>query len=373
MKICLDLRTVGDGRHGIARYGTELTRALQALGAPHHLILLTHGGAAPAGLGQSGASVLPCRCRPYSLQEQILVPMVVARLRPDIYHCPTYAFPAFVPVPGLFTIHDLLPLIYPKDFSLGLRLYQRSVVRWTARRARRIVAVSTYTRASICRSLPVNPGKVRVIPEGGEHVRRASASEEDAKAYREINPGGLDYFLTIANPRPHKNVLFSIRCFLESGPLHAGNVRYVLVGPQHPSVRAYARARDPEGRIRFAGEVSEGLLRLLYEQAVALVCPSRGEGFCLPAVEAMQFGLPVIGAQDGALPEVLGPAGLLFSPEDARGWQEALVSVHARRKKGDWDPSPVIERARLFTWARAAESTLALYEEIHNETHSTGA
>jgi glycosyltransferase involved in cell wall biosynthesis len=195
-------------------------------------------------------------------------------------------------------------------------------------------------------------------------------SEEDEAACEEINPGGLDYFLSIANPRPHKNVLFSVRSFLESETLRENKVRYILVGEQHPAVHACVKAGDREGRVRFAGEVSEGLLRLLYEKSIALLCPSRGEGFCLPAVEAMQLGLPVIAAKEGALPEVLGSSGLLLSPGDALGWRKALEQIYGQRRKGDWDAAPVIERGREFTWARAAESTLALYEEVYRETRS---
>jgi glycosyltransferase involved in cell wall biosynthesis len=370
MKICLDLRTAGAAPHGIARYGIEMTRALQSLGTSHHLVLLTARGSDLDGLGEGDTTVFPCSPRPYSLKEQLLVPFVVARLRPDIYHCPTYACPLFVSVPALFTIHDVLPLEYPQDFSIGLRLYHKSVVRWMTKRARRIVTDSSYTSAAICRRFSAPRGKVRVIPLGGNHIGRQRVAGEDEERYREINPGDLDYFLSIANPRPHKNILFAIRCLLNSETLLERKVRYILVGQQHPSVFAYVKSRDPEGRIRFAGEVSEGLLRLLYGRAVALLCPSRGEGFCLPAVEGMQMGLPVIAANDGALPEVLGPAGLLLSLEDEEVWQEALEHIHATRKQGDWDPSPSLERASRLTWAKAAEKTLAVYEEIHSEVHA---
>jgi glycosyltransferase involved in cell wall biosynthesis len=371
MKICLDLRTAGTAPHGIARYGVELTRALAALGTPHRWVVLANRGSDLGVLGQAGATVVRCLPRPYRVEEQLLMPFVVARLRPDLYHCPTYSCPLFVPVPALFTLHDLLPLEYPQDFSLGLRLYCQSFVRGMARRARRIVTVSSYTRSSICRRFSLSPRAVRVIPEGGDHIRRQAVSHRDDATYGKINPGDLDYFLSIANPRPHKNILFSVRCFLGSEKLREGQVRYVLVGRQHPSVYAYVKAMDAQGRIRFAGEVTEGLLVRLYERAVALLCPSRGEGFCLPAAEAMHFGLPVIAARDGALPEVLGATGLLLALEDIRGWQDAMESIYARRRQGDWNAAPVLERAGRFTWANAAEQTLALYEEVDAEGNAS--
>ena len=367
MKICLDLRTAGNGRHGIARYGIELAKALQALGTSHRLLLLTLPGPGWEGLRRSNASLVPCSARPYRPAEQWVVPLVLARLRPDVYHCPTYACPPFAPVPTVFNIHDLLPLEYPRDFSPVLRLYHRSFVRLAAKRARRIVTHSSYAFSSICRRLSVPPRKVRVISEGGDHVKEQRVSAEDESTYRRINPGDLDYFLSIANPRPHKNILFAIRCLLGSETLRCKEVRYVLVGQQHPSVYDYVQARDREGRVRFAGEISEGLLCLLYKRATALLCPSRGEGFCLPAVEAMQFGLPVIAADEGALPEVLDRAGILLPLENAPLWQEAFERVHASRRQGTWDPSPVMEQAGRFSWARTATETMALYEEIQRQ------
>jgi O-antigen biosynthesis alpha-1,2-mannosyltransferase len=362
MKICLDLRTASNGRHGIARYGIELSRALQALGTSHRLILLTRQGNEPECLWQTSALVLRCPARPYSLEEQLLVPFA------DVYHCPTYVYPLFVPVPTVFNVHDLLPLEYPRDFSPGLRLYYLSLVRCMAKRACRIVTPSSYTLASICRRLSLASDKVRVISEGGDHVKQRRFSDEDERHYHEINPGDRDYFLSVANPRPHKNILFAIRSMLNSQALRQREMRYVLVGQQHPSVYAYAQARDGEGRIRFAGKVTEGLLWILYERATALLCPSRGEGFCFPVVEAMQFGLPVIASDDGALPEVLGQAGLLLSPDSTQAWQEACERIHASRREGTWDASPVLERAALFSWAKAAAQTMALYEEVYEES-----
>jgi glycosyltransferase involved in cell wall biosynthesis len=236
-----------------------------------------------------------------------------------------------------------------------------------AKRAQRIVTASSYTYSSICQRLSVPTDKVRVISAGGNHVREMVVFDDDERGYRKINPGNLDYFLSVANPRPHKNILFSIRCFLASETLRRRKVRYVLVGQQHPSVRDYVRTQDRERQIHFAGETSEGLLYLLYKRSIALLCPSLGEGFCLPVAEAMQFGLPVIAANEGALPEVLGEAGILLSLDSVSGWRETFERIHTSRKQGTWDPSPVTERADRFSWTRTAAQMMSLYEEVYRE------
>jgi len=88
-----------------------------------------------------------------------------------------------------------------------------------------------------------------------------------------------------------------------------------------------------------------------------------GEGFGLPVAEAMQFGLPVVVSQDGAVPELLGGTGVVLPSQEVRSWMDALWAVYRNRTRGAWNPHPVQERAREFTWLRTAERTLAVYEE----------
>ena len=138
---------------------------------------------------------------------------------------------------------------------------------------------------------------------------------------------------------------------------------FEMHSPLEDSVRRILERLSPFVGARSASVwlIENGFVRCIYSLDLEM------EGFCLPAVEAMQFGLPVLAADDGALPEVVGSAGRLLSLEDPRGWREAMEEIHAKRKQGDWDPLPVTERAGRFSWAGAAEQTMALYEEVYGE------
>jgi glycosyltransferase involved in cell wall biosynthesis len=106
----------------------------------------------------------------------------------------------------------------------------------------------------------------------------------------------------------------------------------------------------------------------LISGAVALVFPSLYEGFGLPVVEAMQCGTPVICSNTSSLPEVAGEAALLISPNDVRGWAEAIWHVwsddalRARlRQRG-------LAQAKSFTWENAARKTIEIYETVVGQT-----
>jgi glycosyltransferase involved in cell wall biosynthesis len=112
-----------------------------------------------------------------------------------------------------------------------------------------------------------------------------------------------------------------------------------------------------------AGYVADDDLPTLYGGADALGYPSRYEGFGLPPLEAMACGCPVLVSRSSSLPEVVGDAGILLSPDDSGAWAGALgkllsaPTVLARwRERGP-------ERAALFSWEKAARETLEVYKE----------
>ncbi len=128
-------------------------------------------------------------------------------------------------------------------------------------------------------------------------------------------------------------------------------------------LRQHARRAGAEERVRFLGWVSDSELEGLYRAATCLAFPSLAEGFGLPVLEAMIRGLPVACSDATSLPEVAGPAALYFDPLDTggdRGGDRAgCCAIAALRERL---AAAGRERARRFTWERAAAETLASYE-----------
>ncbi|WP_409492463.1 glycosyltransferase family 4 protein [Amycolatopsis sp. cmx-11-12] len=140
----------------------------------------------------------------------------------------------------------------------------------------------------------------------------------------------------------------------------------VIVGkpkPDGPAARALTRL-DPGAKVRFVtGLTDDELARLLCSAEIACV-PSLFEGFSLPAAEAMACGTPVVATTGGALPEVVGDAGILVPPGDVPALAEAIIKVlgddHLRADLADRG----LETAGALSWRRTAEETAAHYLRV---------
>ena len=132
-------------------------------------------------------------------------------------------------------------------------------------------------------------------------------------------------------------------------------------------MKADIEQRGLSARVLFTGFVPDSELAVLYNLARALVLPSLEEGFGLPAVEAMACGAPVIASDRGSLPEVVGQVGLFFDPSRPDVLVTLLRDVLSSESIRDRMSLAGLERAKLFTWELAAQSTAALFERVLNE------
>ena len=214
--------------------------------------------------------------------------------------------------------------------------------------------------------LAVPREKIRVIPNGVS--ARFRPTEDEESTTRIVTGLGVHrpYLLFVGNPKPHKNLSFLLEVFARLAPTTPA-LSLVLVGAATPALRSQLGDRAARaglgGRVTLLGHLPSDPLVALYQGALALVFPSRYEGFGLPALEAMACGAPVVASAAGALPEVIGEAGWLLPPDDHDAWITALRAL--------WDDVPLrdklrakgLERAQAYPWRRTAVATEAVYEE----------
>jgi glycosyltransferase involved in cell wall biosynthesis len=175
-------------------------------------------------------------------------------------------------------------------------------------------------------------------------------------------------FLTLSSFDPRKNFVHLIRCFgelAESGELGQCNLVLVGTNPEGHSCFEEAIAEFPKvkHRIITPGFIPDEDLAAIYSGAAAFAFPSLSEGFGIPAVEAMQCGLPLIASNTTSMPEVVGDAGVLLDPRDKDAWcaamkqilRDAGLALELRKKS--------IARAKLFSWGRFIEETLRGYRQ----------
>ena len=251
--------------------------------------------------------------------------------------------------PAVVTVHDLQPLDHPKRFGLVKRLYLRVMLPWSVRRAETIVTVSEFCRSRLVERLKVDPQRIAVVPAPVDDSSTASDMPLAAAVPDLDRPFVLYPALTYA----HKNHEILLRALAR---LAADDVDLALVvsggpGPLDAKLDHLADKLGVGDRWHRLGRIPRAVLDGLYRQAVAMVFPSKYEGYGLPVVEAMVRGCPVVAADAGALSEVVGSGGRLVDPDDSELWAGAISELvgdpDARRRLSEAGASRVGELAEL--------------------------
>ncbi|MFO7171230.1 MAG: glycosyltransferase family 1 protein, partial [Chloroflexota bacterium] len=245
---------------------------------------------------------------------------------PDTLFVPAHVLPLGTPLArtrAVVTIHDLGYLRFPEAHTRLGRIYLRLSTVWSARVARRVIAVSEATRSDLVRLARVPPEKVTVIHHGltERFWRRGEPDEQQRARARAIAGGDEPYFLYVGTLQPRKNLVRLIEAFArvigEGDGAANCRLRLVIAGKRGWLAEPIERRAAELGlgdRVRFAGYVPDEDLPALMAGALAFVFPSLYEGFGLPVLEAMAAGTPVLTSTTSSLPEVAGGAALLVDP-----------------------------------------------------------
>jgi glycosyltransferase involved in cell wall biosynthesis len=331
MRIGMDVRKIAD--FGIGTYIRGLLHALVADSGNDMFVAF-----GPAGI----ASLLPARVEHvivdaphYSIRELIAVGRAADRARLDLFHAPHYVTP-FTKVPLVVTVHDLIHLRHRNPLA---RAYARRMIGRAVRKSRRVLTVSEAVKREIVTELGCAEDHVLVTPNGAGPPFAPSRSHSQDRS---------PHFLYVGNDKPHKNVDVVVDAIatIEGASL-------VLVGG------SFARFRGRE-RVTVRGFVTDDELADLYRSAIALVMPSREEGFGLPALEAMASGCAVITSTAAALVEITGDAAL-HVPADVASFRDAMRRIAAEARLRETLAQRGVERARSFSWQRCADLTRGAY------------
>ncbi len=285
----------------------------------------------------------------------------MTRRKYDLMHHAGGTMPVVRTAPGVVTIHDLQPLELPAHFSLVKRLYLQLRLGPSARGAGLVLTLSEDTRRAVVHRLRASPDRVVLVPPGIGVEAEDPEPPEGSPAARY----GIDgpFFVYPAITYPHKNHAVLIRAFA-TVVAQRPDAMLVLTGGESSSeadVAALVGELRVGERVRRVGRIPRSDVDWLLRHAVALTFPSRFEGFGIPALEAMAQGCPVVAAAATALPEVVGDAGVLLSPDDPEEWSHTMIDL-----MDDSDRRATLGRAgrarsERFSWAAATDALLAAY------------
>lgn len=267
--------------------------------------------------------------------------------------------------PQVVTVHDLFSL--KSDAWADERFRAQKLERYAeaVACADRILCVSEATARDVESMLRVPRERLVVTPLG---VDPAFAPRPPAEVAAVLARLGVrpPYLLFVGLAQPRKN-LEAVGTVFGRLAARRDDLRLVLAGPDgYPEGRLDAiveRTGAPE-RVQRLGYASPEDLPALYGGAAALLFPSRDEGFGLPALEAMACGCPVVTSDAGALPEVVGPGGLVFRPDAFDDLEEATARMLEDEDARAAQVARGLARARELPWSRTARATLDAYRAV---------
>lgn len=367
MRIAVDARKLHD--YGIGTYVRNVLRHLARQDQANEYVLICrpeHVGLA-AGLGPNFTDV-PDGAAPYSMAEQVSIPLDLRRHRIDLFHEPHYVLPPLVPCPAVVTIHDCIHLRFPQYLPNKLaHAYARTFL-WTAtHQAARIITVSEASKRDILTYFNIPPEKIEVIYNGIDERFWIPPSPEDIERVRERYQLNDPFILYAGNIRPHKNLERLIEVCQLLRREGFDHLKLLIIGDEiskYATLRRAVHRHKLHKHVRFLGFVPDQTLAALYRLAAVFVFPSLYEGFGLPPLEAMASGTPVVTSNVSSLPEVVGDAALLVDPYDCEAIAGAVRMVLTDQALRDDLASRGLARAREFSWAKAAERVRAIYGEV---------
>lgn len=221
-------------------------------------------------------------------------------------------------------------------------------------RSNEIVTISQAVKDDVVTRYSLQSKKVTVAYPG---VDETFTSKGPA------HKGEHPYFLFVGALKPGKNIPFLLRGFAKFLTTQKKTVDLYLGGGEYwkdPMIDKEIQSLGIADRVKKLGFVPDTKLASYYRGAVAFVSPSLYEGFCLPAVEAMACGCPVIGSTEGAFPEVVGDGGILVDPYDTKGLTTAMETLANDRPKRSSYVKKGLRRAKKYSWKIFAEKVFDL-------------
>ncbi len=375
MKIGIEVqRLFRQKKFGIETSSLELIKALRDIEPKHEYVVFAKDDTDRECLTASdNVKIKTIGGRMFADFEQFFLPLAVKREQVDLLHCTGNTAPFFCSVPLVQTLHDVIFMdtipsgdTFYQQFG---NLYRRKLVPLVTPRSQAIITVSHYERERIVQRLGIKREKIHVIYNGLNEIHfNKHASQQRRQQVRSKYQLPPEFILFLGNQTTRKNPARVIEAYAKYAAATSSPLPLVTPGLTRGFITHRLSQLDlpfDEERYITPGYIADADLPVLYAMSKLFLFPSLSEGFGMPLIEAMACGSPVISSDTSCLPEIAGNAAVLVNPLKADELTAAIVSLSSndelRRKK--------IEagyfNAKRFSWNRAAESVLTIYETVY--------
>jgi glycosyltransferase involved in cell wall biosynthesis len=374
MNIAIDARWIFPHISGIGNYTRQLLAEYARMETPHRITAIFNDpeleARTRAETGMDRAAHMRSLLFPagvFDLRSQLRLPRLLRQEHIRVFHSPNYMIPfrafsrhADGAIRAVTTIHDLIPLRFPdhapKSKKARVMPLFRALLREAARRSTCILTVSNTSRRDIIELLHAPPERVRSVYNGVADVFLQAGHENGCS-----ESDGPRTLLYVGRADPYKNIATLLHALARLRRDEGMNVKLCIAGspdPRYPEPAALADTLGIADAVEWTGYLTDDALVATYRRADLLVHPSRYEGFGLQILEAMACGTPVLSSNAGSLPEVVGNAGRMVSPDDTAAFVREIKSILTTSALAAQMREAGFAQAARFSWAETARQTL---------------
>lgn len=282
---------------------------------------------------------------------------------PGVYHGMSFILPLFKKrgIKYVVSVHDLSFLIFPKNHSLLFNIYYKYALKFSLKRADKIIAISQNTKNDIVGLFDIKPDKIAVTYLAGDE----GLTSLYEKVERIIEG---KYFFAVSTHPKRKNIISILKALASSECLK--QYKFVLAGKidgsQLEELQILIKDLKIENNLKILGYVSKEDLASLYKYAEFFIYPSFYEGFGIPVVDALNLKCPVITSNTSCLPEVV-PEGYNFlvdpySVEDIKQKMENMIELSSSERIALIEKN--LQFSKRFSWVNTARLTIDMYNSL---------
>lgn len=360
-------------KHGMDIVVLELIRSLQSIDNHNEYYIFIKSDEDSACLCETHNFhiVLIPACN-YVIWEQLLLPYYANKYDVDILHCTSNTAPLFLSMPLILTLHDVIFMEKTKEKNTSSNyqkygnLYRKWLVPKIISKCKKVITISEVEKANIIKTLRLKQESVTVVHNGVSKRFGIKPNPIEIQKVKENLGLTADYFLFLGNVEPRKNVKNTIIAFVtfaEKNP----TIKLVITGLSPSFVEkilAVINKKEYGSQFVITDFVDDATLMALYAEAKVFLYPSLREGFGLPILEAMAFGVPVVTSNISAMPEVAGDAAFLVNPYSMAEITEAMTIAYQNESLRSKKILLGYDRPNVFTWTKTAVKVLEIYESV---------
>lgn len=301
------------------------------------------------------------------LLEQFYIPLLCYKYKINVLHSLHYSFPIFLfKVKRIVTIHDLTFFIHPDVHTFIKRYYFRIFIKLACKYADRLICVSESTKKDLEKICKKISASINVIPLSCSP--KIQVEQLELELVKKKFGVASQYILFIGTLEPRKNILNLINGFYEFNRMNKGYT-LVIVGKKgwfYESIFKLVERLNLERDIIFTGFVTTKEKFVLLSGAHSFIYPSIYEGFGLPVLEAITYGIPTITSKLSSLPEVAGNAALYIDPYNVQNIAETIQAVNCDEKIRRILMFNSEKQKLKYSWEKTAHLTYSVYDECRD-------